>query len=173
MNSRIVAGAIIAALVVSCAGLAMVFLDPDSSRSNAPLALYGRFVFEGRRYSDGQRFIKVYSGDYPDAPKRLYVKFSDRRVFALEDIPEDVIAGMFEGRPAWEGQTLYSDLPNLTFMYKGGRLSFGKFDETLKGVQFGPTENGPFLALPIHRKKLIEVFGEPQRWGEVTHPGVP
>lgn len=173
MNPRIVAGVIITLLVLSCAGLIMIFLDQDSSRSNASVARYGRFSFEGRRFSDGQRFIKVFSGDYPSAPKLLYVKFPDGRIFALEDIPEDLIAGMFKGRPAWEARTQYGDFPSSIFTFKSGRLSLGQFDETMKGVQFGPTQDGPFLTLPIHRKKLIEVFGEPQEWGEVSHHGIP
>ena len=89
--------------------------------------------------------------------------------YLLEELPEEKVAQYFiKGDRAARGRgRLYrDDLRHWIFGYREEGLYHARFTSSDSiPVAFSVTKEGPYVKLPITRRTMVEMFGEPVKWG--------
>lgn len=125
------------------------------SKSTGSIAVYDGFEFVGRR-----RFRA-----HPQkltAP--IHVQLPNGNRYLLKDLPEEE-AGRFLPRAALSDTRvhLYTDFSSY-IEYLNGELNWFSVITTSGKFGISPTNEGPYLTLPVDRQDVLDAFGQPIRW---------
>ena len=99
----------------------------------------------------------------------IYVQLPGGERHLLEDLPEEEVAKYFardDRVPARIGQCYTNGSHKWTFVYRDGDLFIASLETTDSvPIAFSTTKEGPYVKLPITRRTMVEMFGEPVKWG--------
>lgn len=162
-RNRLLAIGLIALLIVG----PLVLLTPYvhhrlTAQSPRPVASYEGFSLR----QDPEFFELVMDLDEGDQPAAVFVQLDDQQKFALAELPEEVAAQLLAKLPERSpptGANEYTDARSF-LTYRDGRLVRANLHAQSKAFRVSGREAGPYFALPLDRKQLIDAFGEPERW---------
>jgi len=154
--------------IVQCGLVAIVFVCAVVSCSQSGngdlVAVYEDGVFY--RSPTFTEFVSPIPGSTKLA--NVYVEVLDGQRFKLSELPSDVARKTLNVE-GWEhdGEVSYFDGYTL-LVYKEGRVAKAIIRSGCRNLRLGRNAEGPFLAFPIERASLIDVFGEPVEWKRVS-----
>ena len=166
----------------------LLFLDQAGcdmrSSSGLRVAKYANFHLISRscrRPSDPEeedfRSLTTGEGAYKTLAS-IYVELPDGKRYLLKDLPESQVAKEYvklDYLPSRMGEWYGSNVRGgSTFAFREGRLVYARFsDSDSICIPFSPAKEGPYVKLPITRATMVELFGEPVKWGSYRPPSGP
>ncbi|MEZ6072620.1 MAG: hypothetical protein R3C10_20755 [Pirellulales bacterium] len=140
----------------------MVFSSCGDALSGQDIvAMYDNGCFW--RDSNFSEFITPVPGG--DTLADVHIELPDGRTFALREFPEDVAIEIADNTIQTNGGRIryYYDGDSY-FVFREGRLIGAKLVRGSPQYRISPSEEGPYVELPIEHDRLVEVFGEPHEW---------
>jgi hypothetical protein len=150
---------------------AILLTGCDLSRNQWVVASYGDVAFHGF----GNRLSQVHVYGYgakgisrASAPK-LYFKLPDDEVKSADDLASTDIRFLCDKHwkstvDGFEVDEYHDAASHNSFVFYKGKLNSMRMESS--AIAVGAHREGPFIALPVQRQKLIEAFGEPE-WSKV------
>ena len=108
----------------------------------------------------------------------IYVELPDGTRYLLKDLPESRVAEFYvkvDYLPSSMGDCYSNDVRgNSTFDFREGELVYARLTSSDSiCIPFSPIKDGPYVKLPITRATMVELFGEPVKWGSYRPPSGP
>lgn len=123
--------------------------------------MYKDFKMQGR-----PEFFK-FSTSHGKGIARIYVELLDGQRYLLPELPENAVSQLLPNRSVDSGpppsEVYYRDADSI-ITYREGKVSLVSVQASSKLFRISARKEGPYLALPISRKMLVQEFGEPLEW---------
>lgn len=154
--------------LLACASLLGVTTSCSRNYSNTRDA---QAIYEGFTFMPNPLFYQFVTGYQREVIAPVYVELNDGSRHLLSELPEEVAASILPKfipvtpTASYPGvYDVYNDDHSL-LKYRDGKLVLAALHAHSGLFAVSPHEDGPYLKLPIERKRLLEVFGEPKEWG--------
>ena len=98
----------------------------------------------------------------------VYVELPHGERYLLQDLPEHEVSKYFvrDDAPPGVGDCYANGPDKWTFIYRQGVLFCATLESTdAVPIGFSASKEGPYVELPITRRTMVEMFGEPVKWG--------
>lgn len=160
-------------LTVLCVVVLLWFVIPGAPGefSTVPAGRLLNAIYEGYAFStaeDEMHIFRTTANALRDRGTPLpFCRNHLNDAYCISELKEQVVVNWVTAEQ-WDtsktGETSAYHYGKTWIGFRRGDLSFITLSKDTPELYIGPTKDGPWVQLPVSRRRMIEVFGQPKRW---------